>query len=82
MASFDFRAVINQKRTHTQTYIDTQDKEEAMLEVAVHGALKPLVTGVFLNVTFNLVLIVTGFPRHKFKTCVLCCNQTSVNFLF
>lgn len=39
MASFDFRAAINQRETHTRTYTDTKDKEEAMMEVAVHGAL-------------------------------------------
>lgn len=42
------------KGRHTQTYIDTQDKEEAMLEAAVHGALKTLVTDVFVNIRLNL----------------------------
>lgn len=50
MASFDFSAAINQRGTHTYTYTDTQDKEKAMLEVAVHRALKTLVTDVFLNI--------------------------------
>ena len=54
MASFDFRAVINQRGTQTYTHTDTQDEEEAKLEVAVHGALKTLVTDVFFNIKLNL----------------------------
>lgn len=61
MASFDFRAAVNQRETHTHTYTDTQDEEEAMLEVAVHGALKTLVTDVFLNIKFNLFHNVAGW---------------------
>ncbi len=49
------------KETHTYTDTDTQDKEEAMLEVAVHGAMKTLVTDVFLNIKLNLFLNVAGW---------------------
>lgn len=54
MASFDIVAAVNQRKTCAHTYIDTQDEEEAMLEVAGHGSLKTLATGVFLNIGLNL----------------------------
>lgn len=38
MASFDFRATIYQVETLTHASADTKDEEEAMMEVAGHGA--------------------------------------------
>lgn len=42
------------KERHTHTSIATQDKEEAMAEVAGRGPLKTLATGVFLTIRPNL----------------------------
>lgn len=47
--------LIKEKQGHTHT--GTPDKEESMLEVVVHGALKTLVTDMFLNIKLNLFLM-------------------------